>query len=131
METLRVLTLSALQGRCPSCLQTSMFRGFYSLQETCAVCAVRYERSEGAWVGAVGIGYGIGALFIVLLGMIELIWEPLSAIGLDPLWTIALLSLPVTALGYRPAKGLWFALLYLAGFVVPDGFEEGERPPRR
>ena len=41
---------------------------------------------------------------------------------------LALASLPVTALAYRPAKGLWFALLYLAGFVVPDGIEEGERP---
>ena len=32
------------------------------------------------------------------------------------------------ALAYRPANGLWFALLYLAGFVVPDGIEEGDRP---
>ena len=36
--------------------------------------------------------------------------------------------LALGALAYRPAKGLWFALLYLAGFVVPDGIEEGDRP---
>ena len=85
MGTLRVLTLSALLGRCPSCLQTSLFRGYYTLHETCAVCAVRYERSEGAWLGATAIGYGIGALFAVALGMIELLWGPLRALGLDPL----------------------------------------------
>ena len=127
MKTLRVLALGAIPGRCPSCLRTSMFRGFYELHETCAVCGVRYEGSPGAWLGATALGYGIGAIFAVVLGMAELLWGPLRALGLDPLWTIALASLPVTALGYRPAKGLWFALLYLAGFVVPDGAEEGDR----
>ena len=40
-------------------------------------------------------------------------------------------TLRVLALGAiprRPANGLWFALLYLGGFVVPDGIKEGERP---
>ena len=125
MELLRVLALGTLPGRCPSCLETSMFSGFYELHETCAVCGVRYEGSQGAWLGAVAIGYGIGAVFVVVVGMVELLWGPLRQLGLDPMWTIALASLPVTALAYRPAKGLWFALLYLAGFVVPDGVAEG------
>ena len=105
-----------------------MFRGFYELHETCDVCGVRHQGSPGAWLGVTALGYGIGAVFVVALGMMELLWGPLRALGLDPLWTIALASLPVTALAYRPAKGLWFALLYLGGFVVPDGIEEGDRP---
>ncbi len=105
-----------------------MFRGFYELHETGDVCGVRYQGSPGAWLGATALGHGIGALFVVAVGMVELLWGPLRARGLDPLWTIALASLPVTALAYRPAKGLWFVLLYLAGFVVPDGIEEGDRP---
>ena len=41
--------------------------------------------------------------------------------------------LALGAIPRRPANGLWFALLYLAGFVVPDGvvpdgIEEGDRP---
>lgn len=128
MKMLRVLALGALAGRCPCCLRASMFRSFYDLHETCEVCEVRYQGSDGAWLGAIAIGYGIGALFVVALGMAELLWGPLRSLGLDPLWTIAIASLPVTALAYRPAKGLWFALLYLAGFVVPDGVAEGDPP---
>lgn len=128
MRVLRVLALGAIPGRCPGCRRASMFRGFYELHETCGTCGVRYERSQGAWLGATALGYAIGALFVVALGMVELVWGPIRALGLDPLWTIAIASLPVTALGYRPAKGLWFALLYLAGFVVPDGVEEGDPP---
>lgn len=105
-----------------------MFRSFYELHETCEVCEVRYEGSPGASLGAIAIGYGIGALFVVAFGMVELLWGPLRALGLDPMWTIALASLPVIALAYRPAKGLWFGLLYLAGFVVPDGVAEGDPP---
>lgn len=127
---LRTLALAALAGRCPACLREPMFRGCYALRERCAACGVRYERSDGAWLGAAAIGYGFGALFVAALGTVELAAGPLRAAGLDPLWTIALLSLPATALAYRPAKGLWVALLWYAGFVVPDGREEGERPPR-
>ncbi|MYA20672.1 MAG: DUF983 domain-containing protein [Chloroflexi bacterium] len=128
MWRLRVLALGAMPGRCPSCLRVSMFAGFYELHETCRVCGVRYQGSDGAWLGAIAVGYAIGVIFVVALGMAELLWGPIRALGLDPLWTIAIASLPVTGLGYRPAKGLWFALLYLGGFVVPDGTAEGDPP---
>ena len=125
MTALGTFTAAIVRGRCPGCRRASMFRGFYALHPTCPACGIRYERAEGAWLGAAAIGYAVGAVFIVVLGLAELAWGRIGALGLDPLWTIAALSLPVTALAYRPAKAAWFALLYWYGFVVPDGVDDG------
>jgi hypothetical protein len=38
-----------------------------------------------------------------------------------PAWGIAALSLPVTLIAYRPAKGAWFALLHFRGFMPREG----------
>lgn len=94
-----------------------MFKDFWELHERCPVCSIRHEIASGAWLGSVAIGYGFGALFAFGLGLIELLYHPIAEAGLNPLWTIAIVSTPVTALLYRPAKGLWFALLYLYGLA--------------
>jgi len=123
LRALGILANGLLRGRCPACGGHSMFRGFYGLHAACPACGTRLEISDGAWLGGVAIGYMFGALFAFCLGMAELRWHPIRDAGLDPLWTIAVLSLPVTALAYRPAKGLWFSLLYLFGLAG-----EGEEP---
>ena len=47
-----------------------------------------------------------------------------AALGLPPMWTIAAISLVATVIGYRPAKAIWFALLYEWGFMA-----RGDAPP--
>jgi len=121
LEALRVVAIGAFPGRCPSCRTQSMFRDFYTLYERCPNCGIRYQRESGAWLGAIAIGYAVGALCALLLGLIELAWHPIGATGLHPLWTIIIVSLIVTAFAYRPAKGAWFALLWLYEFTdEPD-----------
>ncbi|MSP22878.1 MAG: hypothetical protein EXR66_07710 [Dehalococcoidia bacterium] len=67
------------------------------------------------------IGYGVGALFAMALAFIELNTHVIARAGLDPLWAIALSSIPATVIAYRPTKGLWFVLLYLYGLAgEPD-----------
>jgi hypothetical protein len=68
-------------------------------------------------LGAVAIDYGFGAPFAILAAAVELTLTPRRGAGLDPLWTIAVASLLVTAIGYRPAKSIWFSLFYLYGFM--------------
>jgi uncharacterized protein (DUF983 family) len=94
-----------------------MFRGYIELYERCPNCGVRYEVESGAWLGAIALGYAVGALVAVILGVVELTWHPIAEAGLDPLWTITIVALVVTVPGYRPAKGFWFALLWLFGFT--------------
>ena len=94
-----------------------MFRGFYALEQHCAVCGTRFEHHDGAWIGGVAVGYGFGVLFGLGLAIVELSWHPIARAGFDPAWTIAGAALPVTVLAYRPAKALWFGLLYLFDFM--------------
>ncbi len=126
MRWLRTFTRTAVRGRCPHCGSGAMFRGYYSMHERCAACGTRFETSDGAWLGAVAVGYAFGAAFGIVAAVIEIAWHPIAGTGLDPTWTIAIASLPVTVVCYRPAKGLWFGLLYLFGFmdtpaVAPSG----------
>ena len=97
-----------------------MFTSLYGLQETCPGCGVRYEREPGAYLGALAIGYTMGVLWVAAFAALELSLSPVRDAGWDPMWTIAASALPVTALAYRPAKGIWFGLLYAYGFVRPD-----------
>jgi uncharacterized protein (DUF983 family) len=100
-----------------------MFRGFATLYERCPNCSIRYEREDGAWLGATALGYMVGALVAVFLGLAELRWHPIGELGLHPLGTIIVVSLLVTVPAYRPAKGVWFALLWLYEFT-----DEAEPP---
>ncbi len=127
LDALRLVWSGAVPGTCPNCRAHSMFRGYYTMYERCPNCGVRYERESGAWLGATAIGYTWGALCVVVLGVIELIWHPLGNLGVHPLGTIMVLSLIVTAVGYRPSKGAWFVLLWLYEFTDEAAPEE---PPR-
>ena len=121
---------AAVLGRCPHCGQTSMFKGYYDMHRRCAVCDLRYEAESGAWLGALALGYGIGAMVAIVLAAIEVTWAPIRELGIDPMWTIAALALVATAIGYRPAKSAWLFLLYHFGFMA-FGDEPAGPPPSR
>jgi uncharacterized protein (DUF983 family) len=131
---LRSLWRAGVLGRCPSCARTSMFSGFIEMHRRCAECDLRYEAAPGAWLGALALGYGIGAIVAIALSLAEVAWRPIRDAGLDPMWTIAIVSLLATALGYRWAKGVWFALLYRWDFMAfgdaPPGPQTGSAPSR-
>ena len=115
---LRTLWRTAIKGRCPACAQTSMFSGYLEMHRQCANCGLRYETQPGAWIGALALGYGVGALVAVILGPIEIVWSPIRDAGLHPIWTIVIIALVATLIGYRWAKALWFSLLYLFDFMA-------------
>jgi uncharacterized protein (DUF983 family) len=109
---------AVLRNRCPHCGETRLFTGYYTMQRRCAVCDIRYEAESGAWLGALALGYGIGALVAIVLAWIEVLWGPIRDLGLPPMWTIAVTALLATLAGYRPAKAAWFVLLYHYGFMA-------------
>lgn len=129
MNALRTLWRTGVRGRCPGCGQTAMFASYYGLHDTCAVCGIRFESSSGDWLGGTAIGYGIGALVALALAMLEVRWAPFAGLGVSPLGAIAAISLVATVIGYRPAKAMWFALLYEWGFMAHgDAPATGARP---
>ncbi len=120
MSAIRTLWRTGILGRCPECGRTSMFNSFYGLHERCAVCNTRFESNTGEWVGGMSIGYALGAVVALALALIEVQWGLFRSIGLPAMWSIAVISLAVTVVGYRPAKAIWFALVYEMGFMDPD-----------
>ena len=130
MEALRTFWRTGVLGRCPGCGQTSMFRSFYDLHETCAVCGIRYESSSGDWLGGTAIGYGIGAIVGLAFALAEVRWGLIGSLGLSPIWVIATISLVATVIGYRPAKAMWYALPYEWGFMAQGDAPPTGAPPR-
>lgn len=121
---LRTIWRTAVQGRCPECGQTSMFSGWIELHERCAQCGLRYQSAPGEWIGALAVGYGVGAIAAILLAFVEVAYRPIREIGLSPAWVIVIFGLAVTVIGYRWAKAAWFALLYVWDFMAL-----GDQPP--
>ncbi len=47
-----------------------MFRGRFSMNPTCPVCGHRFEREPGFFQGAMYVSYGIGIVYLGMLGLI-------------------------------------------------------------
>lgn len=115
---LRTFWRTGIKGLCPECGQTSMFSGYIEMHDVCAACGLRYQTSSGAWLGALALGYTIGAAVAIAMALIEIVYRPLRDAGLDPAWTIVIVALVATGVGYRWAKAFWFSLLYLYDFMA-------------
>jgi uncharacterized protein (DUF983 family) len=108
-----------------------MFSGWIAMHERCAQCDLRYETSPGAWLGALALGYGVGAAVTILLAVLELWLRPMRDAGLHPMWTIVVIALLATLVAYRWAKATWFALLYLYDFMAYGDAPPGPPPIQR
>ncbi len=115
---LRASWRMVIRERCPHCAQGRFFSGLFGVRERCTVCDLRYEASEGAWLGSLALGYGAGALIAGVMSFSQVAWHWIDDLGLDPLWTIAAASLLTSFLAYRPAKAFWFAILYRWDFMA-------------
>jgi len=131
MSALRTLWRAGVLGRCPECGRTSMFSSFYGLHDRCEVCGTRFESNSGEWLGGTAIGYAIGAVVALALALIEVQWAPIRGLGLPAAWTIAAISLIATVIGYRPAKAIWFGLVYEMGFMARDDGDAPDGDSRR
>jgi uncharacterized protein (DUF983 family) len=112
---LRVLARAA-KLRCPRCGTTPLFRGWFTMHETCDRCGLRFERAQGYFVGAIYVNYGVTAS-LVLAGYL-LLWRYANL----TLATQFAIWLPVTLLFplwfFRYSRSFWLALEYL---INPEG----------
>ena len=112
--------LAAVTGRCPNCRRGKLFSGVYRMHRRCPVCAVRFERDPGAWLGAMASAY---AGSILVLGsfatLVILRWGLFP--GLE--WVLTGAGVLTVVLIWRPAKGWWTWWMWAAGFVTKDGEE--------
>lgn len=104
--------------RCPNCEKGAMFDGLFTLRDTCPVCNVRFERSDGESLG--GMMLNLVAVELVTVGgfiLSQWLLEPPLMAQLV-FWT--LFNLVFIFVFYRHARGLWIAVTYLTGGVYAD-----------
>lgn len=113
---------AAMGGRCPNCSQGRIFKGLWRPHETCLVCGVRFERDQGAWLGAMVVSYAFAIVILLMLATFLILRWGLFP-GLE--WVLVGAGVASVVLLYRPSKGLWTWWMWGAGFLVTDD----EQPP--
>lgn len=107
---------SALTGRCPNCQNGKLYASFMTLNETCPVCHVRFERWSGSWTIPAVMGYGSGAIFAIGLGIYFLNTGQLR--GSEKI--IVPSTMLFTLCFYPLCKNLSIFMLWNNGFVTVD-----------
>jgi uncharacterized protein (DUF983 family) len=108
-----------LYNLCPRCREGKIFRKslflFPAMYERCPVCALKFEREDGYFLGAMYVGYGLGLVAITGFGF--LLW-------LLPHWSLvnATIGGVIIFLPFAPwltlvARVLW---IYLDQSLDPD-----------
>jgi uncharacterized protein (DUF983 family) len=108
--------------RCPACGGGGVARGGFGVRDACGHCGSRFGRLEGNELISISLGFFLASLitFLVALPLI-------LRFGFFPGVTWVLVGVGVLAviLLLRPTRVLALWLLWLIGFVYPDGVPKG------
>ena len=102
MRTQRLLAL--LRQRCPVCGQGRVFTGVLAMHKNCPHCGVIFEREHGYFLNSMFIGYTLGFLLLIPVGL-GLFWLDVST----PTFAIALILITTILwpLIFRWSRLLW------------------------
>jgi uncharacterized protein (DUF983 family) len=107
-----------LRLRCPNCGRGRLFARGFHMHATCPYCEARYERGRGESVGGAYITIALAEIS-ALFGFFTVdALTDLAPITQLPFWI--LYTFVFSVLCYRPARGLWIAIVHLTGGVYPD-----------
>lgn len=112
------LYISGLNLRCPHCEQGRMFKSLFQIEETCAVCGVRFERRDGESIGGM-------AITMAIVPPLSLTGYFLTYALTDmPVWMNVAIWLVFIVVGctwiYRHSRAAWVAVSYVTGGVYAD-----------
>lgn len=117
-HTLHKYFVGGIRRRCPNCERGAMFKNWFTLNTTCPVCGVRFERKSGESVGGVMINLVVvetiavaGFLLVTLVGHVR---------PIDQLWFWLAFGALFPALFYPFSRALWVTTSYLNGDVRRD-----------
>ncbi|WP_031549369.1 DUF983 domain-containing protein [Parvularcula oceani] len=100
---------AGLAGRCPRCGQGKLFDGFLKLKEACPVCGLDYSKADSGDGPAFFIMSIVGFVTVAAAFLLRFAFGlPAGAV----LLLTFLLTIVLTAVSLRPAKGLMVALQY-------------------
>jgi uncharacterized protein (DUF983 family) len=105
----------ALRLRCPRCGRAPLFRGWFTMNEVCAVCYLQFERAQGYWIGAIYVNYGVTTAIAVGGFFLLWAWADLSTAAQLALWVPFCVVFPLWF--FRYSRAIWLA--------VEQGFNPG------
>ena len=115
----RVL-LRGLRKRCPRCGEQRIWEGWFQLKPVCPVCALRFEREEGGFLGAMAINYAVafGVWSAVLIVTLIVTVPNIPVPSLLMMSVATLVGMPIWF--YPRSKALWAAIEFLVARSQPD-----------
>nr|MDQ3305649.1 DUF983 domain-containing protein [Actinomycetota bacterium] len=109
--------------RCPLCGQGGLFRNWFTLADRCSRCALRFERIEGHWVGALGMNTIVSFSVLFVVVVVGLVLSH-PAYRMAPLVIAAAVTAVVVPLVFFPSsKMLWTAIDLLMRPLEPGEAE--------
>jgi uncharacterized protein (DUF983 family) len=98
----------AARLRCPRCGGAPLFRGWFAMNDVCAVCDLRFERAQGYWIGAIYVNYGVTTLIAVGGYFTLWAWAGLSTTAQLAMWLPFCVVFPLWF--FRYSRAIWLAL---------------------
>jgi len=98
----------AIRLRCPRCGATPLFRGWFRMAESCALCGLRFERAQGYFVGAIYINYAVTTLIAV--GGFFLLWGQFGFSTRAQLLVLVPIVVVFPLWFFRYSRSFWLAL---------------------
>jgi uncharacterized protein (DUF983 family) len=98
----------AIRLRCPRCGATPLFRGWFRMAESCALCGLRFERAQGYFVGAIYINYAVTTLIAV--GGLFLLWGQFGLSTRAQLLVLVPIVVVFPLWFFRYSRSFWLAL---------------------
>jgi uncharacterized protein (DUF983 family) len=108
--------VAALKQRCSRCREGRIFRGSVTMNESCPVCGLRFEREQGYFMGAMYFSYPLSVPILGLLILIGYLLLPNLRIE----FTIGLATvayLPFVPLVFRYSRVFW---IYFERWANPN-----------
>jgi uncharacterized protein (DUF983 family) len=106
-QPIEVLWWRALRLRCPACGRAPIFRGWFAMHDTCAVCGRRFNRDAGYLLGSIYFNYGVTATIVVVAYFAMFFGDVLS--DTQRLATLAAFGVLFPTWFFRHARALWMA----------------------
>jgi len=106
--------------RCPRCGAGGLFEGWFTIRRRCPRCALRLEREEGGFLGAMTLNYVATAGAWLTLLVVWLVLD-LPDVHVAALLVTSIALVTLVPLAFWPtSKTLWAALDYLVYRSSPD-----------
>lgn len=106
--------------RCPRCGSGGLFVGWFTIRTRCPRCALRLEREEGGFLGAMTLNYAVTAAGWLALLVAWLVLD-LPEVNVAALLVSSLVLVTLLPLVIWPfSKTIWAAVDYLVYRSSPD-----------